>query len=520
MYMKKNNILKYLMGGAAAVTMLASCEMNLLPTTSIAYDEGNPIFLTADDVQAFQNGVMVSYRSLNYGVYYQTSEVMTANFNATNDYGNNYGSNHRCDDGFTPDDYNTQDMWSGHYSAIKNYNIAIANADKVAEELKDDAQILKGISLFCRASSYLTLTRHFGMVYNPATAATDLSVPLVTVYDQLKKAERATVKQVYDQIIADLNAAEEILSAAAASGKTVKVAQSSVKLAGQVRAEVPTVDAVKALKARYYLDTQDYAKAAEMAEAVIASPAGYALASNSAQMKAEYTDDNGTEPIVQLYASQAEGAVGCTMYTYVRNEEAGKCFGPYYLPSKYLLDHYESDDLRLQTWFTNSLYPVKMSGSLHSGVYVFVKYLDNPALHEGTVETGAHKAKTLLISEMYLIAAEAHAMNNAAASAKAALNALQAKRGATQTEATMENIKKEWLKETVGEGLYFTCVKRWGDGFPARPGHPAAEGLLVNTVNFQDRVLPADSRFFNWPIPTYEMQLNKELQQNPGYTIQ
>jgi hypothetical protein len=85
---------------------------------------------------------------------------------------------------------------------------------------------------------------------------------------------------------------------------------------------------------------------------------------------------------------------------------------------------------------------------------------------------------------------------------------------------TMENIKKEWLKETIGEGLYFTCVKRWGDGFPARPGHPAAEGLLVNTVNFQDRVLPADSRFFNWPIPTYEMQLNKELQQNPGYTIQ
>ena len=505
MYMKTNNILKYILVGAAATSMLVSCEMNLLPTTSIAYDEGSPLFLTETDVESFQNGVMISYRGLNYGVYYQTSEVMSANFNAAIDYGNNYGFNHRCDDGFTPGDYNTEDMWAGHYTAIKNYNIAIANADNVAEEIKESAQMLKGVALFCRASSYLTLTRHFGLVYNPATAATDLSVPLVTVYDQLKKAERATVKQVYDQIIADLDAAETLLAANP----------------GQVRAQLPTVDAVKALKARYYLDTQNYAKAAEMAEAVIASPAGYALASTAEQMTAEYTDDNGTEPIVQLYASQSEGAVGCTIYTMVGNDEgAGKYFSSYYLPSKYLIDQYEPADLRFNSWFTNSLYPVKMSGTRHNGVYVFTKYLDNPSLHTGSVETGAHAAKTLLISEMYLIAAEAHVMNNDAASAKTALNILQAKRGATQTEATMENIKKEWLRETIGEGLYFTCVKRWGDGFPARPGHPAADGILMTGAGFQDRTLSADSKFFNWPIPTYEIQLNKDLQQNPGYTVE
>lgn len=501
--MKMKNIFKYMMAGVAAVTML-SCEMDLVPTTSIAYDESQPLFLTSTDVQSFQNGVMVSYRSLQYGVYTQTSEVMGSNFNATMDYGNNYGSVHRCDATFTADDYDTADMWENHYVAIKNYNIAIANCDNVDESLKTAAQKLKGIALFCRASSYITLTRHFGIKYNPATAATDLSVPLVTVYDQLKKAERATVKQVYDQIIADLNAAEELLAANP----------------GAVRSQLPTVDAVKALKARYYLDVQDYAKAAEYAEAVIAT-GKYVLASTAEAMTAEFTNDAGTEPIIQLYASQAEGTVGNTIYTAVGNDEgAGKYFAPYYLPSANLVGAYEDTDLRFQSWFTNSLYPVKMNGTRHEGVYVFTKYIDNPALHTGTIETGAHAAKPLLISEMYLIAAEANLLNNNAEAAKTALNALQTARTANNTEATLENIKKEWMKETVGEGLYFSCVKRWGDGFPARPGHDSAEGILMTGVGYQDRVITADSRIFNWPIPTYEMQLNKDLQQNPGYSVE
>lgn len=500
----KKNIIRYIVAGAAAVTMLASCNMDLVPTTSIAYEEGKPLFLTESDVTSFQNGVMISYRGLQYGVFTQTSEVMGSNFNATMDYGNNYGGVHRCDNDFNPSNYDTEDMWNNHYVAIKNYNLAIANADNVAEELKEQAQFLKGVALFCRASSYLTLTRHFGLVYNQSTAATDLSVPLVTVYDQLKKAERATVKQVYDQIIADLNAAEELLASNP----------------GKVRSDLPTVDAVKALKARYYLDVKDYENAAAMAMAVIESPAGYALASTAEAMAAEYTDDKGTEPIIQLYASQSEGTVGNTIYTSVGNEEAGKYFSPYFLPSASLVGAYEASDIRLASWFTDSLYPVKMSGTRHEGVCVFIKYLDNPALHTGDIETGAHAAKTLLISEMYLIAAEAYAMDTKTDLAKTVLNKLQTSRGATPTEGTIENVKKEWMKETVGEGLYFTCVKRWGDGFPARPGHASAKGLLMTGVGFEERVLPADSRCFNWPIPTYEMQLNKDLEQNPGYSAE
>lgn len=515
------NILKYFIVSGAAVTMLSSCDLNLLPTTDIAYEEGSELFLTENDVTAFQNGVLASYRALQYGVFTQTSEVQCDGFNATIDYGNNYGAVHRCDNSFTPGEYDTEDMWSNHYAAIKNYNIAIANADNVKEDLKASANVLKGIALFCRASSYLTLARHFGYAYDPATASTDLCVPLVLKYDQLEKPARATVQEVYDQILTDLEDAEYLLSEAAAAGITVTVKAEKVNLAGQVRAGVPTVDAVNALKARYYLDVQDYANAADAAESVIASAAGYKLAASQEEMTAEFTNDAGTEPIIQLFANMAEGAVGNTIFTQVGNDDTvGKYFSPYFIPSSLLVGSYDESDLRLANWFTDSLYPVKMSGSYYTGVYVFTKYLDNPGLHTGSVETGAHAAKPLLISEMYLIAAEAYAQEGNAAAAQSTLNQLQAARKAVNTTGTMENIKKEWFRETVGEGLRLASIKRWGDGLAVRAAQPGVEFLIMTGEYYNERALSADSHFLNWPIPSYEIKLNSNLQQNPGYTAE
>ena len=515
------NILKYFVVGGAAVAMLSSCNLDLQPTTSIPYEEGTALFLTEQDVTAFQNGVLASYRAVQYGVYTQSSEVMCDGFNATRDYGNNYGAIHRCDDTFTPGDTDAESMWASHYSAIKNYNIAIANCDLVEDALVPSANVLKGIALFCRASSYLTLTRHYGNAYNPATADTDLSVPLVLVYDQLEKPARATVQDVYDQIISDLDEAEILLSDAAEAGMSVKVAGVKQNLAGQVRAAVPTVDAVKALKARYYLDVQEYADAAAYAEDVISSAAGYALASTADAMVNEYTNDAGTEPIIQLYASMSEGVKGNTLYTSVGNDDGhGKYFSPYFLPSAVLLNSYDASDLRYTTWFTNSLYDVKMSGSYHSGVYVFTKYLDNPALHSGSIETGAHAAKPLLISEMYLIAAEAYAQDGAAGAAQSILNQLQQARKAANTTGSMDNIKKEWFRETVGEGLRLASIKRWGDGLVVRTEQPGVENLIMTGAAYNERSLAADSHVLNWPVPSYELKLNSNLKQNDGYSVE
>ena len=86
------------------MTMIASCDLNLVPSTDIVYEEGTSLLLTKRDVAEFQNGVLASYRGLHYGSAWQTVEVMTECFNAAIDFGNNYGFVHRLGSGFLASD--------------------------------------------------------------------------------------------------------------------------------------------------------------------------------------------------------------------------------------------------------------------------------------------------------------------------------------------------------------------------------------------------------------------------------
>jgi hypothetical protein len=501
--------------------MVASCDLNLVPTTDIVYEEGKPLFLTKRDIAEFQNGVIASYRGLHYGSSWQTVEVMTECFNASIDFGNNYGFVHRLGSGFLASDDYTTGIWAGHYGAIKNYNIAIEQCDLVEDEaLKANANVLKGIALFCRASSYLTLARHFSADYEPATAATELAVPLILVYDQLEKPVRATLQEVYDQIIADLDEAEALLSEAG----SINLNGTAVNLAGAPKSLAPTVDAVKALKARYYLDVHEYDLAAETAMDVIDSEAGYALSSSLEEMNKEFMTDEGNESIIRLYATKTEGAVGCTIYTSVQSTDAeGKFFQPMFIPSQTLVNAYENSDLRKQVWFPVDMYPVKVQGTLYNGITMFTKYIGNPTLQQGNNEDGAHFCKPLMIGEMYLIAAEAYAQSGNDADAAAIIGELRAARKAgDMTGDVMDVIKGEWLRETVGDGQRINCIKRWGDGLPARPAQKAAENIVMNTPasDYTARELAADSHTLVWPIPSYEIKISPALIQNPGYSAE
>lgn len=505
MNMKNINILKYTVAAGLAIASLSSCDLDLVPEDAIAYEEGKQLFLTANDVKSFENGVLSSYRSIHYGVFYYVPDLICDGFNAAVDYGNKYGSIHRCDESFTSSDYDTEDLWENNYYAIKNYNIVISNADNVDASIRNIARIAKGEAFFCRASSYLNLARHYGKAYGFASDS-DLAVPLVLVYDQLAKPARATVKETYAQVKSDLDSAAVILA----------------KVPGSVRAQKPTIDAVNALYARYYLDTKNYTDAAKFAELVISSKAGYALASTEEEMKTEYTNDEGKEPIMQMFASMNEGKGAITVYTNPGNDKKeGVYLAPFYLPTKALVDAYDDNDLRFKAWFSNE-YPVRMSGSFFKEkFYSFTKYLDNPNLHTGEIPVGTHAVKTLLVGEMYLIAAEAYAQSGNVAKAKELLNALQLKRGAVATSGDLANVKKEWFRETVGEGLRYSCLKRWGDGFSAREPQVGADEahVLMTGQYYEKRSMEASDYHFLYPVPAYELKLNKNLVQNDGYTV-
>lgn len=489
----------------AALFALASCDLDLTPKGEIVYDPDN-LITNATDLAGFEADVIDQLRGLEYGVYDQGADIMVDYFNATIDYGNNYGPIHRMDDTFTASDYDSEDNWENFYYAIRHFNVVI-NAKNIPEDLADDAAIAIGEAHFGRAFAYLHMIRLFGKPYG-ASSTSDLGVPLVLEDDINALPSRATVAEVYAQIKADLDKAAELLSG----------------ISGEVRAKKPTIDAVNALYARYYLDTKDYANAAAKAASVIGT-GKYQLASDSTSFAAEWRDDNGTEPILQYYASLDEGGAGshghvCSSES--NDSDHGLYYQPYFLPCETIINAYEDTDLRLALWFSRGgSYggnAVEINGLWYTDeFYVFNKYPGNMALTAGKYHTTAHAVKPLLISEMYLIASEAYAQSGDTGDAARYLNELQTARGASTTTGALANVKEEWYKETIGEGLRMSCLKRWGDGFSGRPAQAGATSVVMEGVSYASKELPANDFHWQWPVPTYELQVNDNLVQNEGY---
>ena len=497
--MKK--ILKYIIVSTFTAALLSACNMNLVPINSVTYEEDGQLIQSEASLNALENGMLSSFRAIQMGTYSITSELMMDGFNATLDYGNNWGGIHRATaSDFTSSDYDVEDYWAGNYSAIKNYNIFINSADDVDESLEAKRDVVLGEAYFFRAMSYLNLARHFGKAYS-STASTDLCVPLVKVYDQLEKPSRATVEEVYTLIGKDLAEAERLLQS----------------VEGKPASSKPTIDAVYALSARYYLDMGNNEKAAEYAHKVIDAQK-YILSDTEEKMIDQFMNDNGNEAIIQLVGNKStEGTNANDVWTfYTSDPQHDKVFKPYYIPTQKLIDSYEAADLRLKTWFDKSEW-VQLNGSYFQGdFYIFTKYWGNPAL-TNNLRNGRQLPKPLMIGEMYLIAAEAELATDATA-AKADLNALQSARGAAATEATTETVRKEWFRETIGEGLRMVTMKRWGIGYSGRPLQSGAANVLNQGRDYELKELPATDYHYCWPIPAHEININKNLKQNPGYS--
>ena len=515
--MKK--IFTYGIAALAALAAVSSCNLDVFPHGSLSYDEDMTLFTNEKELGYLESGIYASFRSNFYGEYAQTEELMFGSFNASADYGNNYGAIHRMDNNFNSGDYYIRDFWANRYANIKDYNIVIKGIETLPEEydnLREAAELVKGEALFFRAFAYLDLIRHYAKQYNPSTAASDYGVPLILEYKQAEKPGRASVQEVYDQIKADLDGAASRLA----------------DVAGAPASETVSIDLVNALYARYFLDIQDYNNAYAYAQRVIGSSAGYELASSVEGFTKEYYTDEGTESLMQMYASQTENGSGTNdFYTYMASDsEHGRYFSsPYFLPSQKLLDLYADTDLRLQCWFTKGAnaftgetYYVKLVGDFYKEqFYVFTKYLGNPGLTSSNVLNARQHVKPIMIGEMYLIAAEAAFRGSNTADAQTALNALQAARGTATTAISEDAIYNEWLKEKVGEGLRLSVMKRFGRGYSGRAAQPALAQLtlIMSGSEFENNSVEASDHRMIWPIPSNEIQTNPNIagQQNPGY---
>lgn len=153
--------------------------------------------------------------------------------------------------------------WDNLYQRINSLNIILSEIDNMPQEIQKDresASRIKGEALFLRAQFYLTLVNLYADAFAPSSADSKLGVPLKLTefveHDKNKETqfERATVSQVYQQIVADL---EQSINSFEQTSQIKPIYRASN-------------EAAMLLLSRVYLYMQNWESAADWAKKVLA----------------------------------------------------------------------------------------------------------------------------------------------------------------------------------------------------------------------------------------------------------
>ena len=215
------NIIKILSLTAVIAVTSVSCELNRYPYDAI---EQSQAFMTMKDASTLNNGLYSSLRGVVYGLYMFSTDVQADLLNATLDYGNRNGFPHKWTP-FLADDYTIRDTWRYQYNTITNINNVLNNSNKIPiADATEQATMDKylGEAYLMRAYLYHQLVLRFAKDYEPCYCQLDLGVPIVLTFDINVKASRATVEQVYQQILSDIAQAETLLATSAGAQNSPK----------------------------------------------------------------------------------------------------------------------------------------------------------------------------------------------------------------------------------------------------------------------------------------------------------
>ncbi len=490
------------------IWMLSSCNLDKESPMNIRYEDA---FKTMEDAAKFRNGLYTSLRYVQLGTYSYSHDLTSDLFNAVDGYGNNWGTAHRLD-ALMLTSGDVSGVWSNCYGHLKQVNHFLDRVDSVVTETSDDLRALaeyKAEAHYIRAYLYYQLIKHYGVDYEPADALNPTvsapGVPLVKHYDTKERPSRATVGEIYGFVMEEIKLAE--------AGEWLP--------AGVQKSNRITMDAIKALKSKVQLCMHDYAGAATTAKALL-NGKKYPLVTTAANLTAGWKDDNWSEDILLLTVSSAENDMSRNE-SYTRYSTATQTYTPYYLPSKKLVDMYETSDLRRTVYLSNpATETVVVQGQKHQGVQFVKKW---PMTSMYTNNTYLHKPKVARIAEQYLIAAEAMLHINPA-EAMAWLREFRIARGASVSDAAlnMSNLESvlrdEWAREFCGEGMRLECLKRWHIGFNGR--EPQKAGIVVgaaedNTLEYIKRNCPADYYRFTFPVPANDIRTNPNIIQTPEW---
>jgi len=460
----------------------------------------NTAFETITDAQKWDAGTYSALRG-NFDMSHNSTDLQADELSVSLSEGNANGGQYRWGAFFGADQ--PAGYWEGWYAAISNINAAIGGFPNIKTTNAADAASLKqytGDLYLARAYYYHRLVLRFGKAYNPATAATDLGVPLVLVYNPYALPSRATVKATYAQILSDITTAEGLLA----------------NVSGQQGAQVFNIDVATALEARVRLDMQDWAGAYTAANKLITSGT-YPLISSLAGFQSYWTNDGIQEDIYQPFTNttteQPSGS-----YPYLNYQASLNADNPSYIPTDSIIHQYQNSDIRKATYFANEA--VNING-VTGNLILINKYPGNPIFYVGsTVSTYQNAPKPFRIAEMYLIAAEAAANNSDPTDALIVLNKLHVARcglgsGYAELNDLTDTIRSERTRELAFEGYRLDDLERWGLGFTRKA--PQNTNFLLTGTNTVNLSVPANDYQFIWAIPSNDLSLNPNLKQNPGW---
>ena len=353
-------------------------------------------------------------------------------------------------------------VWLQYYQTILNIN-SILEAIELKKEIftNDNYSIIKGEALGLRAFLHFEILRFWGGVPGSITLA-DKSIPYVkSITKDPNKLVSNSYQEVLENILLDLNEAEQLLSKDPILIYSNAVLNSPATLAGIDKTKPYPADeyhffrqsrfnfyAVKATKARYYLWRGDNASALENALAVIEAKNSdgtlkFSLGNETAANNGQLTFP--TEHILSVSNTLSTQTLTSVFF----NNNTAYTQNATHLNTAFETSVHTSD-IRYRN---NRLWEVRVI-PLAGNFNFFKKYNDNDS------KTAVKDIPLIRLSEMYLIATECGGASYFRDYRIARVLDISVESTLTSESAIKERLEKEYRKEFYGEGQMFFFYKR------------------------------------------------------------
>jgi tetratricopeptide (TPR) repeat protein len=405
---------------------------------------------------------------------------------------------------------NAETVWQHTYQIIYSANQAVIGLNRLleggnlTEQERTQAEQLKGENLFLRAKTYHDAVRLFGRPY-PQNPEQNLGVPLVDSTDTGAEPPRATVAEVYDQIVQDLEQASELMTMQKSNGYA-------------------STEAAWAVLSRVYLYMEENQKAIDYANRVIDSGRFELLATADYPSYWRMSPEENTETIFALHREENQafgnGSFPSMFYTSPGGNGYGEIFA-----SEELRDLFAEYPADVRDVFIEPQYVVENGDTVRnedgSPVVSQRNGFDRYFMTKCTYQQGIPLLCSpvyIRLAEMYLNRAEAYAKLGMEQKALADVNRIRQRAG-LDGEALYSRSNLHGLDSVLDAVLQERRLELYHEGHRSfdifRNGRALERGYP--SVIAGNLTIEPSAENVVYPIPRSAIQRNSNLEQNPGY---